>query len=59
MAEKYYTVDQVAELYQVTRQAIYKWIRTGQLKAVRVGTLTRIRADDLKDFEQKIEVEEK
>lgn len=55
MADEYYKVTEVAERFKVTRQAVYKWINEGQLRAVRVGTATRIRSDDLAAFERPID----
>lgn len=49
MQQEYYTPEQVAELFQVTRQAVYKWIREGKLEAVelapRVTRVTRAALD--------------
>jgi excisionase family DNA binding protein len=42
MDERYYTIDQVAELFTVTRAAVYKWMKSGQLKYVLVGAHRRI-----------------
>lgn len=55
VAEEYFKVTEVAARYKVTRQAVYKWINEGILPAVRVGTATRIRSDDLISFEKRIE----
>jgi excisionase family DNA binding protein len=37
MDTTFYTPDEVAELFKVTPQAVYKWIRTGRLKAAKLG----------------------
>ena len=42
MEERFYTIDQVAELFSVTRAAVYKWMKSGQLKYVLVGAHRRI-----------------
>jgi excisionase family DNA binding protein len=42
MEERFYTIDQVAELFLVTRAAVYKWMKSGQLKYVLVGSHRRI-----------------
>ena len=57
MASEYYKVTEVADLFKVTRQAVYKWINEGQLRAVKVGESTRIRADDLAAFEKEVPVQ--
>ena len=54
MADNYYKVSEVAKKFNVTPQAVYKWINEGKLRAVKVGESTRIRSDDLADFEQPI-----
>ena len=48
--EQYYTVDEVARKLGVTRQAIYNWLKDGRLRAVKVGSLTRIREREVDDF---------
>jgi excisionase family DNA binding protein len=42
MEERFYTIDQVAETFSVTRAAVYKWMKAGQLKYVLVGAHRRI-----------------
>lgn len=54
VANVYYRVAQVAKIYSVTPQAVYKWIKDGQLRAVKVGGIMRVRSDDLEAFEQEI-----
>jgi excisionase family DNA binding protein len=48
--EHYYTSNQLAAHYKVTRQAIWNWIRQGRLKAIRLGTVYRISESDWKTF---------
>lgn len=50
MDEQYYTVDQVAKRFQVTRAAVYKWMRQGKLDYVIVGEDRRITSTALKAF---------
>jgi putative molybdopterin biosynthesis protein len=50
MEEKYYTPEQLAERFQVSRHAVYKWIRDGTLRAIRVGRAVRIPASALEEF---------
>ena len=50
MEERFYTIDQVAELFSVTRAAVYKWMKAGQLKYVYVGALRRIPQSALNAF---------
>lgn len=41
MNEEFYTVDEVAALLQVTRKAIYDWMREGRLSYVQIGPRRR------------------
>ncbi len=50
MEERFYTIDQVAELFAVTRAAVYKWMKAGQLKYVLVGAHRRIPQSALSAF---------
>lgn len=48
---KYYSSDEVAEMYGVERATILKWIRNGKLTAVRAGKNYRIRPEDMAAFD--------
>ncbi len=50
MEERFYTIDQVAELFSVTRAAVYKWMKSGELKYVLVGAHRRIPQSALNAF---------
>lgn len=51
MAEmKVYTIDEVANLLQVTRRTIYTYIKEGKLKAVKIGKYWRVTAKALEAF---------
>jgi len=39
--------EEVAELLQVSRRTVVRWLREGRLKGVRVGRLWRVREEDL------------
>lgn len=41
MNEEFYTVEEVAALLQVTRKAIYDWMREGRLSYVQIGPRRR------------------
>lgn len=43
-------VEEVADILRCSRMTIYRLIRRGQLRAVRVGRNYRVRASDLNDF---------
>lgn len=38
----YYTIDEVAKQFKVTRQAVYNWMNAGDLAYVRVGAHRRV-----------------
>lgn len=50
LMDNYYTPQQVAEKLQINIRTVYKWIREGKLKAVKVGDLWRISETELIRF---------
>jgi excisionase family DNA binding protein len=44
------TVAEVANVIRVSRMTVYRLIRRGQLKAIRVGRNYRVREEDLNDY---------
>jgi excisionase family DNA binding protein len=40
--KRFLTLDEVAELFRVHRGTVYKWVRSGKLRAVRVAATWRI-----------------
>lgn len=44
------TVAEVATVMRVSRMTVYRLIRRGQLKAIRVGRNYRVREDDLGSY---------
>lgn len=47
---KFYSIDEVASIIQVTRRAIYNYLKTGKLKATKFGKYWRVSEADLKEF---------
>ena len=47
MADTFYTLDELAAVLKVTRQAIYNWIQQGRMEAVRTGRTVRILAAEV------------
>lgn len=45
-----YTVDEIKDILKVTRRTLYNYIKSGNLKAVKIGKYWRIRQSDLKEF---------
>lgn len=48
--ERYYTVNEIAEMFKVTRTTVYDWMNTGKLKWVQVGARRRVTQTTLEDF---------
>lgn len=42
MPQEVYTPEEVAAMLKVSKQAIYKWVRQGQLPSIKIGTSVRI-----------------
>ena len=47
---KLYTLDEVADILQVTRRTLYTCIKAGQLKAVKMGKYWRVSEESLQAF---------
>ena len=45
-----YTPEEVAEILKVTRRTIYNYIKSGDLKAVKMGKYWRVSEANLQDF---------
>lgn len=50
MEDEFYTVEEVAARFKVTRQAVYNWIADGRLEAIRLGKARRIPRQALEKF---------
>ncbi len=50
--EKLFTCKEIADRYSVKIITVYDWIKSGKLKAVKIGKQYRIRAKDVKKFEK-------
>ena len=44
------TPTSVAKICQVSRKTVYRWIKGGDLSALRLGNQWRIRPQDFEDF---------
>lgn len=53
MNEKFYKVSEIAKQLNISRQGIDKAIRSGKLKAVRIGKVYRVRESDFRDYIQR------
>lgn len=50
MEEKFYTIDQVANILEMHHKTIRKFIKDGKLKANKVGKQWRVSQEDLNNF---------
>jgi len=50
MTEKFYTVDEIAEMVKIHPKTIQRYIREGKLKASKVGKSWRVTGHDLSTF---------
>jgi excisionase family DNA binding protein len=48
--ERYYTPKEVAERLKVTTRTVYRWLESGDLRAIRFTREYRISETDLKEF---------
>lgn len=48
--EKFYTCEEVADILGVAIVTVWKWIREGNLRAVKVGKNYRVFEKDINDF---------
>ena len=50
---KIYTVQELTELLKVTQRTLYRYIKAGQLKTIKLGREYRVTEDALKEFLEK------
>jgi excisionase family DNA binding protein len=50
MEEKYYTIDEVAEILKVAYMTVYRWIKSNKLEAVKAGKQYRVTQSHLDKF---------
>ena len=50
MPQVLYTLSEVAEMFNVCRETVRRWIRAGSLAAVRAGREYKVSGADLADF---------
>lgn len=47
---KVYTLDEVADILKITRRTLYTYIKTGKLKATKIGRYWRVSEAALQAF---------
>lgn len=50
MDEKQYKIQDIVEHFHVSKQTVHNWIKSGQLRAVRIGRVIRIPQSALDEF---------
>jgi excisionase family DNA binding protein len=50
VSQRYYTIQEVAELLNISHRTVRRWIANGDLIATRVHGVVRIADDDLRAF---------
>lgn len=45
-----YTINELTEMLHVTRRSLYAWIKSGKIKAIKLGKEWRVTEDALNDF---------
>ena len=50
MEDKYYTIQEIADILKVDYMTVYRWIRAGKLEAYQVQKQYRIREADFNKF---------
>ena len=50
MEDKYYTIQEIADILKVNYMTVYRWIRAGKLEAYQLQKQYRIIEADLKKF---------
>jgi putative molybdopterin biosynthesis protein len=49
-AQKFYTIEEVANLLKLSYLTVFRWIQAGKLSAYKVGKRYRIGISDLNNF---------
>lgn len=45
-----YALDEVADILKITRRTLYTYVKTGKLRAVKIGKYWRVAEQELEDF---------
>ena len=56
MAKKRLSCEEVAEMYGVHIQTVWRWIREGRLGAIRLGRSYYVRQSDIDEMESRLAV---
>lgn len=50
LEQKYYSRQEIARIFSVNPMTIYRLIRRGDIKAIRIGNDYRVSEDELKEY---------
>ena len=42
-----FTIQEVADIFHVTRKTVYNWINAGRMKVIRVGGILRVQKSEV------------
>ncbi len=59
MKNTFYSLEVVARILDIVYMTAYRWVRSGKLKAYKVGKQYRVESDDLRRFIEGSQVEVK
>ena len=50
--DEYYTIDELVKILKISRRTIQRLIKSGEIKAIKIGKQWRIKKDDFKRKEE-------
>ena len=50
MQDKFYTLQEVAEMLKISYMTVFRWVRDGKLKSSKIGRQHRIKKEVLEKF---------
>ena len=54
--KEFYTIQQIMSKLQVCDETVYRWIRKGELRAIKVGGLVRVSKASFEEFMRRAEI---
>jgi len=50
---KYLSLEEIAQQLNVSERTVYRWVRSGDMRAFRLGHVTRVTPEDFQKFIEK------
>lgn len=47
-----FTIQEVADMFHVTRKTVYNWINAGRIKVIRIGGVLRIQKSEVERIQR-------